>query len=152
MHRLLRTHGQHPHFLLLVKMLDEELACIDGAEHAFYHQYNSVAAITHALVLYAHEEPVACGAIKQFDEHAVEVKRMYTVPQHRGKGLAGKVLLALESWAQELGYTHTVLETGKRQPDAIALYKKWGYHIIPNYGQYAGVTNSVCFQKDLMSA
>ncbi len=50
-------------------------------------------------------------------------------------------------WASELGYTSCVLETGKRQPEAIALYTKNGYKIIPNYEQYEGVENSVCFRK-----
>lgn len=149
MHHLLRTNGTHPHFLSLVKMLDAELSGIDGDEHAFYHQFNSVASIKHAVVLYEQDEPVACGAIKAFDENAMEVKRMYTVPQYRGKGLAGKVLNALEGWARDLGYSHTILETGKRQPDAMALYTKWGYRIIPNYGPYIGIENSVCFEKKL---
>jgi putative acetyltransferase len=59
------------------------------------------------------------------------------------------VLKALEDWAKELGYHKCILETGKRQPDAIALYQKNGYSIMPNYGQYQGVTNSVCFEKQL---
>jgi putative acetyltransferase len=59
------------------------------------------------------------------------------------------VLSELESWAAELGYPKCVLETGKRQPEAIALYEKQGYQRIPNYGQYIGVENSVCFEKVL---
>jgi len=55
----------------------------------------------------------------------------------------------LEHWAVELGYKKCVLETGKRQPDAIALYTKQGYESIPNYGQYMGMENSVCFEKEL---
>jgi GNAT superfamily N-acetyltransferase len=74
---------------------------------------------------------------------------MYTVPAFRGQGIAAAVLNALEQWAAELSYESCVLETGKRQPEAIALYKKSGYIIIPNYGQYAGVENSVCFRKTL---
>lgn len=149
MYRLLRTTGAHQDFLSLVQLLDEELARIDGEEHAFYHQYNGVVNIHHAVVFYKGNEPVACGAIKAFEKDIMEVKRMYTLPQYRGQGLAGKVLSALEAWAQELGNRRTVLETGKRQPDAVALYTKHGYRIIPNYGQYAGKENSVCFEKQL---
>jgi GNAT superfamily N-acetyltransferase len=79
----------------------------------------------------------------------MEVKRMYTLPEYRGKGIASIVLAELEKWAAELGYQKTVLETGKRQPEAIALYEKNNYRQIPNYGQYAGVENSVCFEKEL---
>jgi len=74
---------------------------------------------------------------------------MYTLPGSRGKGIASQVLAELERWAAELSYEKCLLETGKRQPEAIALYKKRGYRLIPNYGQYAGVENSVCFEKIL---
>jgi GNAT superfamily N-acetyltransferase len=74
---------------------------------------------------------------------------MYTLPQHRGKNIATKVLAALEKWATDLGYQKCILETGKRQPEAIRLYQKNGYASIPNYGQYVGVENSVCFEKEL---
>jgi GNAT superfamily N-acetyltransferase len=74
---------------------------------------------------------------------------MYTRPDSRGKGIASLVLAELERWAGELSYERCMLETGKRQPEAIALYKRRGYGIIPNYGQYVGVENSVCFAKEL---
>ena len=79
----------------------------------------------------------------------MEVKRMYTIPASRGKGVAGKVLTELEKWATELSYKKCVLETGKRQPEAIELYKKNGYKLISNYGQYAGIENSVYFEKEM---
>jgi len=74
---------------------------------------------------------------------------MYTSPESRGKGIATKVLAELEKWATELSSEKCVLETGKRQPEAIALYNKNGYKIIPNYGQYAEMENSVCFEKEI---
>jgi len=77
----------------------------------------------------------------------MEVKRMFVLPEFRGKGIATKILVELENWAKELLYNKCVLETGKRQPDAIALYEKNGYLKIPNYGQYANMENSVCFEK-----
>jgi len=69
------------------------------------------------------------------------------VPESRGKGAASRVLTELERWANELLYKKCILETGKKQPEAIALYKKNGYKLIPNYGQYAEIENSVCFEK-----
>lgn len=96
------------------------------------------------------EDAVGCGAFKEFNDETVEIKRMFVPDEQRGKGIASKVLKELEAWALELGYTTCILETGKRQPEAIALYKKNGYELIPNYGQYAGVENSVCFQKVLL--
>ena len=68
-------------------------------------------------------------------------------PDKRGQGVATEVLKALEAWATELNYTKCVLETGKKQPEAIDLYLKNGYAVIPNYGQYENVENSVCFEK-----
>lgn len=79
----------------------------------------------------------------------MEVKRMYVLENRRGEGIASVILKALEDWAAELNYAKCVLETGKRQPEAIELYKKNGYQIVPNFGQYKNVENSVCFEKVL---
>lgn len=146
----IRTESGNPDFISLVKLLDADLAIRDGDEHAFYAQYNKVDAIRHVVVAYAGGWPVGCGAIKEFENGTMEVKRMYTLPEFRGKGIASQLLAELEKWAAELGYQKCILETGKKQPEAIALYQKNGYRIIPNYGQYAGVENSVCFEKDLL--
>lgn len=145
--KLLRTDSTNPHFIELVKQLDAELAVRDGAEHAFYAQFNTTNALAHVVVLYENGRAVACGALKAYAPHVVEIKRMYTAAERRGKGLAFKVLAELETWAAELSCKKCVLETGVRQPEAIALYLKSGYTRIPNYGQYAGVENSLCFEK-----
>ncbi len=144
---LLRTTSDNVDFLELVRQLDVDLKIRDGEDHPFYDQFNKVDAIKHVVMAYDNELPVGCGAIKEFDSGSMEVKRMYTPPERRGKGIAVTVLTELEQWAKELGYKTCVLETGKAQPEAIALYTKCGYKIISNYGQYAGVANSVCFQK-----
>ena len=144
-----RTDSDNPDFIKLVKYLDADLAEKDGSDHAFYSQYNKIDKIKHAVVLYKNDIAIGCGAIKEFAENTMEVKRMYTVTESRGKGIATNILRELENWAAELSYKKCVLETGKRQPEAIALYKKNGYEIIPNYGQYVGIENSVCFEKAL---
>ena len=147
MPHLLRTTSAHPDFIFLVQKLDAELVIIDGDDHDFYHQYNHIDNIKYAVVLYEQEEPVGCGAIKAYGPDSMEVKRMYVVPEKRGKGLATHILQELEQWAAELSFKKCILETGIRQADAVRLYKKNGYSVIPNYGQYAGVENSVCFEK-----
>lgn len=144
-----KTDSENPDFVSLVRLLDADLAKRDGDEHGFYAQYNKIAMIKHAIVAHENGVPVACGAIKEVAPGVMEVKRMYTLPGSRGKGIAGKVLSELEKWAAESGYIKCVLETGKRQPEAIRLYEKSGYKNIPNYGQYIGVDNSVCFEKEL---
>ena len=147
--QIVRTQSNHPDFQELVKQLDAYLAIQDGEEHAFYNQFNSIETLQHVVVVYANEKAVACGAFKAFDAESVEIKRMYTHPNARGKGFATKVLSQLETWAQELNFKKTVLETGKRQPEAVALYEKCGYVRIENYGQYSGMENSLCFEKIL---
>jgi putative acetyltransferase len=145
-----RTTSDDHDFIGLVKLLDEDLAVRDGKEHAFYAQFNSLAGIKHALVAYRDGIPVGCGSIKEFGPNVVEIKRMFVLPEERKQGIAGKILAELETWAAELSYTHCVLETGKKQPEAIALYTRSGYRITPNYGQYAGIENSLCFEKPLI--
>lgn len=146
---IVRTASENKDFRNLVSLLDAGLAITDGEDHAFYDQYNKLDAIKYVLLAYQGSVAVGCGAIKEFNEATMEVKRMYVREEYRGKGIAGKILSELEKWAKELGYQKCILETGTRQVEAIALYKKSNYSIIPNYGQYAGVENSLCFEKVL---
>jgi putative acetyltransferase len=148
--KLIKTDSNNPDFQKLVCELDADLRIRDGEDHAFYAQFNKIVMIKHAIVAYDEgETPVGCGAIKAFSDDAMEVKRMYVVPEKRGHGIASIVLNGLENWAKELNYAKCVLETGQKQPEAIALYLKNGYQIRPNYGQYIGIENSVCFEKVL---
>ena len=147
MTQLIRTDSENPDFVALVLQLDADLAKRDGKDHSFYAQFNKIAAIKHVIVAYENKKPIGCGAIKELSPDSMEVKRMFTLPESRAKGIATKILTELETWAKELSYSKCMLETGKRQPEAIALYQKNGYRIVPNYGQYIGIENSVCFEK-----
>ena len=144
---LIRTDSDNPDFIELVKCLDADLAERDGIDHLFYAQFNKIDKINCVVVAYENGKPIGCGALKEYTPRSMEIKRMYTSPTSRGKGIATKVLTELEIWAAELSYQMCILETGKRQPEAIELYKKNGYLRIPNYGQYAEIENSVCFEK-----
>ena len=147
--RLVKIDSSHIDFKSLVQLLDQDLAIRDRADHGFYAQFNKIDNIQHCIIAYENEQPVGCGAIKAFGPVAMEVKRMYVLPSHRGKSIAQQILSALETWAKEMGMQKTVLETGQKQPEAIALYFKSGYQRIPNYGQYIGIENSWCFEKQL---
>ncbi len=147
--RLVRTDSTEPDFLRLVSLLDAELAERDGEDHSFYSLYNKLDRIKTVVLCYDGREPVGSGAMKPAEPLTMEIKRMYVDPKLRGRGIAARVLRELEDWARELGMTRTILETGKRQPEAIRLYEKNGYLRIPNYGPYMGVENSVCFEKSL---
>ena len=148
---LKRTNSSNEDFINLVRHLDADLAIRDGADHAFYSQYNGISMIKYAVVAYENGIPVGCGAIKMFDDLTMEVKRMYVSAEYRGKGVAVQVLKELERWTLELGCKRCILETGINQPEALALYKKSGFKRIPNYGQYANVQSSFCFEKILES-
>lgn len=146
---LKRTNSDNVDFQCLVKLLDADLKIRDGNEHGFFAQFNKIDSIKNVVVCYKDNTPIGCGAYKEFDKATVEIKRMFVQPSFRGKGIATKILKELERWAVELNNSAFILETGKRQPEAINLYKKSGYTIIPNYGQYKNVVSSVCFKKSV---
>ncbi|MEO6175375.1 MAG: GNAT family N-acetyltransferase [Flavobacterium circumlabens] len=146
---LKRTNSDDPDFINLVALLDQDLKIRDGEEHTFYNQFNKIDKIKHAVVFYENDIAVGCGAFREKESDTVEIKRMYVHPEHRKKGIASQVLKALELWAAEINYPYTILETGKKQPEAIALYQKSGYTLIPNYPPYENVENSVCMKKTL---
>ncbi|MEO8587828.1 MAG: GNAT family N-acetyltransferase [Flavobacteriales bacterium] len=148
-YRLIRTDPSDPSFRELVTELDKDLAIRDGKDHAFFAQFNGLDHIKHVVIVLEGTIPMGCGAIKVYSDEAMEIKRMFVPPAHRQKGIASLVLRELECWALELGYRRCVLETGQKQPEAIALYTERGYSVIPNYGQYIGVESSVCFEKRL---
>ena len=95
-------------------------------------------------------EPVGCGALRRIDEATVEVKRMYVAPAARRHGIARRVLSELERLAAAHGYARVILETGTRQPEALALYEAAGYQRTANYGRYVGNPEAVCFEKRLV--
>ena len=146
---LIRTDSSHQDFQDLVRLLDADLHLRDGEDHVFYAQFNKIDSIQHVVVAYVSNQAVGCGAFKPYADRVVEIKRMFVRPEFRNQRIAQKVLQELEAWADEIGMTGCVLETGQKQPEAIRLYQRNGYEIIPNYGQYAGVENSVCMQKNI---
>lgn len=147
--KLVKQREKHPDFLKLVSKLDQDLSVTDGEDHAFYNQFNGTENIHHIVLAYHENEAVACGAFKVINHTTVEIKRMYTLPNHRGKSIAISILKSLEKWAASEGYKEMILETGTRQLSAITLYKKYGFQIIENYGPYVGVKNSLCFKKEI---
>ena len=147
--RCIQTNSDNPDFQQLVIKLDRDLKIRDGEDHSFYAQFNKIDAIKHVVIAYDGDEAVGCGAIKAFAENTMEVKRMYVLEDRRGVGIASIVLQQLEQWALASNCTRCLLETGQKQPEAIRLYTKNGYRVISNFGQYAGVANSICFEKIL---
>lgn len=144
-----RTNSEDKDFHELVRLLDKDLLDRYGALQDYYSRFNSIQNLPTVVIAYYQGQPVGCGCFKQFDKTSVEVKRMYVTSEQRGKGIGAAILHELEKWAAELKVGTMVLETGNNQPEAIHLYGKMGYAVIPNYGQYSGMDTSICMKKEL---
>lgn len=147
--KIVKTTSDNSDFQDLVNQLDAYLRIVDGEDHEFYAQFNKTDALQYVIVCYDQDVAIGCGAFKTYNTQTAEIKRMFTLPEYRGKGVAKSIMKALENWAKEENYTNTILETGYLQKDAIGLYTKLGYQIIDNFGQYAGIKTSICMKKNL---
>ena len=147
---LKRVDSNDTDFQKLVGLLDKDLNERYEESQAFFSQFNHLTPNYKAVVAYLGEEPVGCGAIKYYDEKTHELKRMFVKGEVRNLGLGFKIVHALEQWAADMGVKTIILETGIKQPEAIHLYRKCGFSIIPNFDQYIGVEESVCMQKHIL--
>ena len=145
--KIIRTDSQNTDFQYLVSLLDQDLRGRDGEEHPFYAQFNKIDTIKQAVVAYQVGVPAGCGALRAFDKQSAEIKRMFVLPEYRGQGIAKLVLAELEACAKALNFSTCILETGKKQPEAVSLYQRSGYVLFPNYGQYENIENSLCMKK-----
>jgi GNAT superfamily N-acetyltransferase len=136
----------------LIRQLDEDLFQrypTLQATHGLRSQDLSDPAFTF-LIAWTDGVAIGCGALRVLEPGVSEVKRMFVVPQFRGRGIARRILEALESRARELGHALVRLETGQGQPEAIGLYRSAGYREIDGFGEYADNPFSVCFEKRLL--
>ena len=153
--KTLRTNSENKDFIRLIKDLDAYLKITDEDEHDFYNQYNNIDVLSEVVVIHEYKKTnikpaaIGCAAMKKFDQTTVEIKRMYVSPEKRSTGIAQKIMQELEAWAKELSYEKCILETGRRQLEAVKFYPKCKYKVIENYGQYKGMKNSICFEKQL---
>ena len=121
----------------------------EGARH-FRVDPDEVAAGRGAFLIASRSgQPIGCGAVRRIDGQTGEIKRMYVSPEERGRGVGRVLLSALEAEARTLGISRLVLETGVRQPEAIALYQRAGFSGIAPFGEYVGSSLSVCMAKDV---
>ena len=145
------TDGEDPDFAMLCNKLDSALDEMVGKrlQRSQYEQYNNRDCIHDVIVAYQKGEPVACGAFKMYDEDHAELKRIYTEPSNRNMGLGLEMIRRLEAKAKIKGYRWCILETGKPLEAACHVYKRAGYKIIPNYGQYLDMPNSICMERKI---
>lgn len=145
------TDGEDKDFVLLCDKLDQALDEIVGGhfERCQYEQYNKRDTIHDVIVVYQDTIPIACGAFKMYDEEHAELKRLFTAESCRNLGLGKEILRRLEAKAKIKGYKYCILETGQPLEAACHIYQKAGYEIIPNYGQYACMSDSICMQRKI---
>jgi GNAT superfamily N-acetyltransferase len=146
---LVRCTTAAPGFGQLVAQLDADLQRRYGAVQALYSPHNVVQAIETAVLALEEGRPVGCGCFKPFGVDGIELKRMFVVPEARGRGIGRALIDALEVWARELGHARAVLETGTAQHEALALYERCGYRRTPCFGPYADLPASICMGKSL---
>jgi GNAT superfamily N-acetyltransferase len=148
--KIIKTDSESEDFRTLIAELDKNLSDINGDEQNIYNSHNLIDYIETVAVIYIDENPIGCGAFKVLDNSSVEIKRVYLKLSHRGKGYSKNIMNELEEWALQKGYTRSLLETGKKQFSALALYKSIGYKVIENYGPYKNLSNSICMEKHLL--
>ena len=146
---LTRTNSENQDFQKLIQLLDQVLQVVDGEDHGFFAQFNTVENIKNVVVYYIDGTAVGCGAFKEYSSKTIEIKRMFVHQDYRGKGIAKEILKELEQWATELNYEQSILETGIKLENAIHLYKTQGYAQTENYEPYINVESSVCMKKIL---
>nr|WP_294488597.1 GNAT family N-acetyltransferase [uncultured Anaerosporobacter sp.] len=150
-YHLVYTDGCNIDFINLCNQLDDNLNEIVGGEkqRLQYIQYNSLADIHDVIVLYADEKPVGCASFKEYESGIAEIKRVFVHDAYRGLGLSKQLMHAIEQKAIQQCYKELILETGAVLVAAMGLYQSLGFHVIPNYGQYADMKESVCMRKHL---
>ena len=147
---LKRTDSADPDFRLLIMQLDKELNERYGElMQSTYDQHNHIIDIDTVVIAYSNGEAAGCACFKRYDDTSAEIKRMFVKNTERGRGIGYKILSELEFWAKESGFKDTILETGHKQHEAIALYQKLGYALTENYGQYSDLETSICMRKEL---
>jgi putative acetyltransferase len=149
---VVRDNSSNPDFKKMVKLLDLDLNQRYGAVQSQYDKFNIIESLDTVVIAKVDGEAVGCGCFKQYDKETVEIKRMFVKSEHRGLGIATQLLIELESWAIERGFSRAVLETGEKNPEAMHLYKQRGYRQIEKYGQYVALELSICFAKNLAAA
>lgn len=145
------TDGCNKDFIQLCHGLDNFLNELVGGEEnrAQYIPYNKLEDIHDVIVVYDSDIPIGSASIKRYDDECAEVKRVFIKEEYRGKGILLKLMGLLEDAAREEGYHYLILESGEPLIAAMALYRKIGYEVIPNYGQYKDMVDSVCMRKKL---
>lgn len=150
-YHLVYTDGCNLDFIHLCNQLDDNLNKLVGGEtqRSQYIQYNGLSDIHDVFVLYENGKPIGCASFKEYEPEIAEVKRVFVHDDYRGRGLSKILMQGVEQKAIQLGYKELILETGDALVAAHGLYCSLGFNVIPNYGQYTDMKESVCMRKYL---
>lgn len=145
------TDGANTDFIELCHDLDDFLNEIVGGEEnrSEYIPYNQLDDIHNVIVVYDNDIPIGCAAFKKYDDECAEVKRVFIKTEYRGRGISKKLMELLEESAREQSYHYLIFESGEPLVAAMSLYRKIGYKVILNYGQYEDMPDSICMRKKL---
>lgn len=146
---IIRTSSVNQDFLSLITELDRELVERYDEKQADLDKNNVVESTRNIVIVYHEQVPVGCGCYRLTGTGEVEIKRMYVIREFRGRGISKMILRELEKWAREEGFKTAVLETGKKQHEAMNLYFKSDYKRIENFPPYIGNKMSICMLKNL---
>ncbi len=146
-----RTDGKNKDFIENCRLLDMDLDRRVGKKikREKYTQFNQLDKINEAIVVYEGNRAIGGGAIRRYDDGNVELKRVFIHTEYQGQGIGSKLVSLLIEWAKELGYKRMILETGELLAESCAVYRKLGFQVIPNYGPYVNMPESLCMAKDL---
>lgn len=146
-----RTDGKDKDFIENCRLLDMDLDRRVGKKikRDKYRKYNQLDEIKEAIVVYEGEKVIGGGAIRRYDDENIELKRVFVHTEYQGRGIGSRLVSLLIEWAMELGYQRMILETGELLTESCAVYKKLGFKVIPNYGPYVGMPESLCMARDL---
>jgi GNAT superfamily N-acetyltransferase len=149
--RFKHTDGNDSDFISLCHKLDDFLNELAGGEEnrLQYIPLNSLQDIHDVMIAYHDDVPVGCASFKRFENDTAEVKRVFVKDNYRGQGISKELMRLLENSAKEKGYAKLILETGEALTAAMGLYRAIGYQVIPNYGAYQCMKDSVCMSKNL---
>ena len=146
-----RTDGKNEDFIENCRLLDMDLDRRVGRQikREKYQKFNQLDEIREAIVVYDHGRAVGGGAIRRYDDENIELKRVFVHNEYQGQGIGSRLVSLLIEWAAELGYRRMILETGELLAESCAVYKKLGFAVIPNYGPYADMPESLCMAREI---
>ena len=145
------TDGKNEDFKKFYLLTEEYYSKIVGGKknRLGFVPYNLSEDIDDVIIAYDGGKAVACAGLKEYSRSDAEIKRVWVQPEYRGKGIATKLMVAVEEKARCMGFERAVLQTREIMTDAVALYEKLGYSRIENYPPYDKLDGAVCFAKRL---